>query len=142
MSAHQDILGFVDLGRQGRRPPVVGMQFLHERAMRPRDLFARGSLRKPQDFISFILGHAGRDAPAPAPRVAPPAPAPKSGSASRPSGGGRTHTIAPRESLWSIARKYYGDGVGAAKVNAIYEANRDVMRSPTDLKVGSTLRIP
>ena len=64
MSAHQDGLGFIDLGGQSRRPPVVGMQFLHERAMRPRDLFARGSFRKPQDLISFILGHAGRDAPA------------------------------------------------------------------------------
>ncbi len=80
--------------------------------------------------------------PAAAPRAAVAAPAAKAGSASRPAGGGRAHTIAPRESLWSIARKYYGEGVGAAKVNAIYEANRDVMRSPTDLKVGATLRIP
>lgn len=85
--------------------------------------------------------------PAAAPATGParPALAPsaaKSPAASRPAGGGRTHTIAPRESLWSIARRYYGDGVGAAKVNAIYEANRDVMRSPQDLKVGATLRIP
>jgi tetratricopeptide (TPR) repeat protein len=85
--------------------------------------------------------------PAPAPVATQQRPtmapsAAKAPAASRPSGGGRTHTIAPRESLWSIARKYYGDGVGSAKVNGIYEANRDVMRSPTDLKVGATLRIP
>ena len=72
MSAHQDSLGFVDLGGKGRRPPVVGMKFLHEGAMRPRDIFARGPLRKPQDLISFILGHGSRQTPvpAPAPRVA------------------------------------------------------------------------
>jgi tetratricopeptide (TPR) repeat protein len=81
-------------------------------------------------------------APAVQSRPALATPAAKSGNTSRPTGGGRTHTIAARDSLWSIARKYYGDGVGAAKVNAIYEANRDVMRSPTDLKVGATLRIP
>lgn len=54
----------------------------------------------------------------------------------------RSHTVAPRESLWSIARKYYGDQVSAARVNAIYEANRDVMSSQSDLKIGMTLRIP
>ena len=74
MSAHQDGLGFIDLGGKSRRPPVVGMQFLHERAMRPRDLFARGAFRKPQDLISFILGHGSRETlapvPTPAPRVA------------------------------------------------------------------------
>jgi tetratricopeptide (TPR) repeat protein len=74
------------------------------------------------------------------PAITPPAA--KSATTNRPAGGGRTHTIAPRESLWSIARKYYGEGVGATKVNGIYEANRDVMRSPQDLKVGTTLRIP
>ncbi len=69
MSAHQDGFGFIDPGSQGRRPPVVGMQFLYERAMRPRDVFARGSLGKPQDFIGFILGHGSRRALNTAPRV-------------------------------------------------------------------------
>lgn len=55
---------------------------------------------------------------------------------------GRVHTVAPKESLWSIARRYYGDPPSAARVNAIYEANRDVMSHPTDLKIGMTLRIP
>ena len=73
MAAHQDGLGFIDLGGKGRRPPVIGMKFLHEGAMRSRDLFARSPLRKPQDLIGFILGHGSREtlvpAPAPAPRV-------------------------------------------------------------------------
>ncbi len=57
MTSHQDIFGFIHPSSEGRRPPVIGMQFLHERAMRPRNFVARSSLLKPQDFISFILGH-------------------------------------------------------------------------------------
>jgi nucleoid-associated protein YgaU len=45
------------------------------------------------------------------------------------------------KSLWSIARQHYGNPT-AAQVKAIYQANRDVMRSETDLKVGMVLRIP
>ena len=62
MSAHQDGFGLVYPGSDIRRPPVVGMKFLHERAMRPRDLFTRGALRKPQDLIGLILGHRPREA--------------------------------------------------------------------------------
>ena len=34
MTPHQHILGFVDTSRQIRRPPVIGMQFLHQRPVR------------------------------------------------------------------------------------------------------------
>ena len=71
MSAHQDGFGFIDAGREGRRPPVVGMQFLYERAMRPRNFVTRGSLLKPQDFISFIFGHRSADIGAPRVATAP-----------------------------------------------------------------------
>ena len=57
-------------------------------------------------------------------------------------GARRTHTVAPGEkSLWGIARHYYSS-VNQARVTAIYDANRDVMRSPNDLRVGMVLRIP
>lgn len=54
----------------------------------------------------------------------------------------RTHVVAKRESLWSIARRYYGPATNAAKVQAIRDANRDVVTDPNNLKVGMTLRIP
>lgn len=55
---------------------------------------------------------------------------------------GRTHTVAQKDSLWSIARQYYRGETTNAKVNGIYEANRDVMKSPGDLRAGMVLRIP
>jgi LysM repeat protein len=59
-----------------------------------------------------------------------------------PAASGRRHTVtAGEKSLWSIARQYYGS-VNQARVNALFEANRDVMHSPNDLKAGMVLRIP
>ena len=62
MASQQHFLGLVDARRETRRPPVVGMKFLHERSMSAGHLFARGGLRKPQDLISFILAHFSRGA--------------------------------------------------------------------------------
>ena len=71
MTAQQDVLGFVDPGRQIRRPPLVGMQFLHQRPVRARDVFPAGPLTKAENLIRFILGHGG-SARAPRPRAAAP----------------------------------------------------------------------
>lgn len=49
------------------------------------------------------------------------------------------HIVQPGEGLWQIAERYYGDG---NKYVEIYEANRDVMRSIEDIRVGMRLRIP
>ena len=73
MASHQHFLGLVDARRETRRPPVVGMKFLHERAMGSRNILAGSAFRKPQDLIGFILGHFSRRARAglvSAPRVA------------------------------------------------------------------------
>ena len=70
MTTHEYVLGLVDAGRQARRPPVIGMNFLHERAMSPRDLISRRVLVKSQDFISFILGHRADASAIGAPAVA------------------------------------------------------------------------
>ena len=52
-----------------------------------------------------------------------------------------THTVTSGETLWSIAAKpnVYHD---ATKWRLIFEANRDVLKSPDRLKAGMTLRIP
>lgn len=73
----------------------------------------------------------------------PPAGSTRAAAPQRPtSPSGRTHTVSPKDSLWGIARRYYGSSVSGAKVQGIYEANRDVMRSPTDLRAGMVLKIP
>ncbi len=51
----------------------------------------------------------------------------------------RTHRVAPKETLYGISLKYYGHG---RNVDAIYQANRDQMRSREDVRPGMTLRLP
>jgi tetratricopeptide (TPR) repeat protein len=52
---------------------------------------------------------------------------------------GRKHTVQPGDTLSKIAQQYYGN---RAKWHDIYAANRGVMKSETDLKVGTELKIP
>ncbi len=57
--------------------------------------------------------------------------------------GGRTHTVQQRESLWSIARSYYGTGANNARVQALEDANRDLLpNGAASLRPGMILRIP
>src|SRR5688572_11160031 len=89
-----------------------------------------------------------RAAPAPAPSApsalfqTPPTQSPttRASAPTRPSTpGGRTHTVAAKETLYGISMKYYGNG---RHVEAIYQANRDQMRSKEDVRPGMTLRLP
>ena len=50
-----------------------------------------------------------------------------------------THTVANGDSLWNIAKRYYGDG---SKYTAIYEANKDKIQSPSLIYDGQILIIP
>ena len=62
MAPNQNVLGLIDACRQIRRPPLVGMQFLHDRAVRAVDLgHARTGLNA-KDLISLLFRHfaAGR----------------------------------------------------------------------------------
>lgn len=57
MAAEKNFLGLVDAGREIRRPPLVGVQFLHETAVSSPD-FRIGSARfKPQDLMRLFFGH-------------------------------------------------------------------------------------
>ena len=84
--------------------------------------------------------------PAPAavpPRAAPPSRAstPKAASKSAPASA-RRYTVQPKDTLFRIAQRYPGAGSVSARAQAIFEANRDVMKSETDLRPGMELRIP
>ncbi|MSU46157.1 MAG: LysM peptidoglycan-binding domain-containing protein [Lacunisphaera sp.] len=81
-----------------------------------------------------------RAPPAPARTSATPAqtkPAPA--APSRTATGVRKHTVQPGDTLSKLAQQYYGN---RAKWRDIFAANRDVMKSEADLKVGQELRIP
>jgi tetratricopeptide (TPR) repeat protein len=69
-------------------------------------------------------------------------PAPTRPATSTAPTGGRVHNVAAKDSLWGIARQHYGSAANSAKVRAIYEANRNVMKDEGDLRPGMTLRIP
>lgn len=65
----------------------------------------------------------------------PSAPAPTTSRAAA----ARTHTVKPGDTLSKLAQQYYSN---RAKWRDIYAANRGVMKSETDLRVGMELRIP
>ena len=54
-------------------------------------------------------------------------------------GAARTHVVRQGDTLYRLSTHYYGSG---RRWREIYEANRDVMRSETDLRIGMTLKIP
>jgi len=69
MAAKKNVLGVIDAGRKIRRPPLVGMQFLHEGAVRPADVLRARPGLNAKDLIGFLFSHfaAVRRAAAPAP---------------------------------------------------------------------------
>ena len=57
MAAQKDVLGLIHAGRKIRRPPLVGVQFLHERPVGTPDLIRGRARRNAKDLISFLFGH-------------------------------------------------------------------------------------
>ena len=49
------------------------------------------------------------------------------------------HTVKKGDTLWAIATKHYGNG---AKYNAIFEANKPMLKHPDKIYPGQVLRIP
>ena len=61
MRAKQSILGLVYTGGEVRRAPLVGMQFLHQGAVRPADVVPPRPRLQAKDLISLLFRHfAGR----------------------------------------------------------------------------------
>jgi len=50
-----------------------------------------------------------------------------------------SYVVQPGDSLWSIAAKFYGDG---RRAEVLYQANRDRLWNPNDLRPGMTLLVP
>lgn len=71
----------------------------------------------------------------PAPNIVPIAAPETQGNPSLPT----KHVVQKSEGLWQVAQKYYNDGYQYMK---IYEANRDKMKSPEDIREGMELNIP
>jgi tetratricopeptide (TPR) repeat protein len=78
-------------------------------------------------------------APPARPPTVPTAPANASRTPAPTTGAYRRHTVVKSDNLYSLSQKYYGT---KSRWNDIYNANRDVMKSPTDLKIGVELKIP
>jgi nucleoid-associated protein YgaU len=55
------------------------------------------------------------------------------------SGTVKSYTVKAGDTLSVIAEKIYGD---AAKFEVIFEANKDILKSANDIKVGQELKIP
>ncbi len=92
-----------------------------------------------------VAGSAARPAasiPAPAPTrpaVAATTPQPTQTAAPARAGAGRKYVVKPGDTLSKIAQQVYSN---RGKWHDIYAANRTVMKSETDLKVGMELKIP
>ena len=72
MRAKQSILGLVYTGGEVRRPPLVGMQFLHEPTVRAPDFVAPRARLQAKDLIGLLVRHfaARRRAVVPPCRIA------------------------------------------------------------------------
>ena len=57
MTTHEYVLGLVDPSRAVRRPPVVGMAFLHETPMRPSNVIASRVWAQSERLIGLLFGH-------------------------------------------------------------------------------------
>jgi len=97
--------------------PTDSIPVVHTRA--PAAATSRPPVTPPREVTPL------RTAPATAPAAAPAA--------------GRRHVVQPGDTLSKIALRYYNN---RAKWRDIYEANRDVMKNESDLKVGVALKIP
>jgi tetratricopeptide (TPR) repeat protein len=75
-------------------------------------------------------------APTPPPFVSAPAPTPTPAPATAST---RRHVVAKGDTLYSLAQRYYSN---RSRWRDIYAANRETMRSETDMRIGMELKIP
>lgn len=61
---------------------------------------------------------------------------------SSPAAAGRTHTVRSGDTLFKLAAQYYNGDQSTSRLNALRQANRDVLKNGDALSVGMTLKIP
>src|ERR1700685_1170206 len=69
MAAKKNLFGLIDAGREIRRPPLVGMQFLHQSPVGVSDFLRTRPRLKAKDLISLLFGHFAGTRRAALPRV-------------------------------------------------------------------------
>ena len=57
MRAKKGILGLVYTGSEVRRAPLIGMQFLHQGAVRPADVVTPRPRLQAKDLIGLLIRH-------------------------------------------------------------------------------------
>ena len=77
------------------------------------------------NYVADLMAEIGYD-------MGPPTPAAKPAAS-------RTHTVAKGETLSAIAKSVYGK---ASEYRRIFEANRDQLSDPDEIKPGQVLKIP
>jgi tetratricopeptide (TPR) repeat protein len=122
--------------KSGRDPAQPGAEVPAAAATSP------GSFNFPVESMPTVrtrpVAPPPRSAPARNVPVVTPAPTAPAPSATQ-TAVARRHTVRPGDTLFKLAQQYYGN---RAKWRDIYAANRDVMKSETDLRVGAVLKIP
>ena len=63
MATQKDFLGFVDTGGKIRRAPLVGMELLHQRAVRSGDVVGARAGLQTKDLIGLLLRHLAAKKP-------------------------------------------------------------------------------
>ena len=112
---------------------------------RPRPAGAPPAGDAPVTLVPFTPAVVAGNAPGPSapPKAAPRQPMGKtSPKPAAPAPSTRKYAVQVKDTLFKIAQRYPGTGTVSARARAIYDANRDVMKSDTDLRPGMELRIP
>ena len=60
MTAQKNFLGFINSGRQERRAAEIGVNTLHQAAMRLVDFRRSGTRFKTKDLVGLLLSHGAR----------------------------------------------------------------------------------